>query len=60
LWRVVEWTDRIECERVVNEASKGKHKTTGEKRQLTGAVDEFSVAAELCRRGLLAGCEGYF
>jgi hypothetical protein len=28
--------------------------TTGQKRQLTGAVGEFRVAAELCRRGLLA------
>lgn len=28
--------------------------TTGQERQLTGAVGEFRVAAELCRRGLLA------
>ena len=28
--------------------------TTGRERQLTGAVGEFRVAAELCRRGLLA------
>jgi hypothetical protein len=28
--------------------------TTGQERQLTGAIGEFRVAAELCRQGLLA------